>query len=204
MSVLKVLKRIIIETLFFVQFFQFLGDKEHHEPVYHLTMPLHACFIYALIMAPYSFIVPAIALISGLFENSSDGSRPLNNVDVSQGSKGNGDLQIKKIGNDNVIVSMQRCNVSRTSSDQNLSKHRGELLCIILKHSIGLMIVTYVLQHYTLSHPFLLADNRCVIMTKHYFTLLTASHFYSFIRYFFPSTGTTLFIFGLGFSANPT
>ena len=160
--------------------------------------------MYALIMAPYSFIVPAITLISGLFENNSHRSRPLSNIDVSQESEVNGDLQIEKIGNDDVIVSVQRCNVSRTSSDQNLSKHRGELLCIILKHSIGLMIVTYVIQHYTLSHPFLLADNRCEIMTKHYFTLLTASYFYSFIRYFFPSTGTTLFIFGLGYSANPT
>lgn len=165
------LKR-IIETLFFVQTFNFLGDKEHHTPVYHLAMPLHACFIYALIMAPYSFIVPAITLISSFHGNSFHGSRPLNNIDVSQGCEGNGDLKIEKIANDDVIVNMQRCNVSRTISDQHLSKYRGELICIILKHSIGLMIVTYVLQHYTLSHPFLLADNRCEIRNHTFMSLI--------------------------------
>ena len=165
------LKR-IIETLFFVQTFHFSGDKEHHTPVYHLAMPLHACFIYALIMAPYSFIVPVITLISSSYGNSLHGSRPLNNINVSQGCEVNGDLQIERIANNDVIVNMQRCHVSRTISDQNLSKYRWELICIILKHSIGLMIVTYVLQHYTLSHPFLLADNRCEIRYHTFMSLI--------------------------------
>ena len=118
-------------------------------------MPLHACVIYALVIAPYSLIVPSISLISTLGKNNLTGSTTPNDPKMGQGAEG-----------DDVINNLQGHNTNRNLSRKTFLKFKRENMIVLLKHSIGLIIVTYVLQRYTLSHPFLLADNRCVFQSN--------------------------------------
>ena len=126
-------------------------------------MPLHACVIYALVVAPYSLIEPAIALISGLLNTNSRGSRPFNAPITSHRDDVNRDLKTEDIIVNGIIDNLQRRNANRNHSATHLLESRGARMIIALKHSVGLIIVTYILQHFALSHPFLLADNRFVL-----------------------------------------
>jgi Tfp pilus assembly protein PilN len=66
------------------------------------------------------------------------------------------------------VSSSSRCVTKSKSGDQiriNGRSHssRSEMLVTflsVLGHVAGMVLVTYILQHHTLSHPFLLADNR--------------------------------------------
>ena len=125
-------------------------------------MPLHACVIYALVMAPSSLLEPAISLISCLISSDLHGSTTQSNdPTVSQGGQNDKNSKAQNI-NDDVTNSLQERDMSRILSTRRLFKSKKKLVFFVSKHLIGLMMVTYVLQHYTLSHPFLLADNRSV------------------------------------------
>ena len=113
-------------------------------------------------MAPSSLLEPAISFISGLINRDLHGPTiQSNDPNASQGGPNNGNSKSQNISYD-VINSLQRRDMNRILSTRRLFKSKKELMFFILKHLTGLIIVTYVLQHYTLSHPFLLADNRSV------------------------------------------
>jgi DIE2/ALG10 family len=190
------------EIIFHLLLHHFSGDKEHHIPVYHLAMPLHACVIYALVMAPSSLLEPAISLIPGLISSDLHGSTTQSNdTTVSQGGQNDKNSKPEDI-NDDVINSLQRRDMNRILSTRTLFKSKKELMIFISKHLIGLMIVTYILQHYTLSHPFLLADNRSDQVSSHspHFIYHFFKVYRSFLVLFF--VGIILFTCGLGYLAN--
>lgn len=113
-------------------------------------------------MAPSSLLDPAISLISSLFSSDLHGSTiQFNDPTVSKEGQNNKNSKAQNI-DDDVINSLQRRDMSWILGTWRLFKSKRELMFFISKHLIGFMIVAYVLQHYTLSHPFLLADNRSI------------------------------------------
>lgn len=129
----------------------FSGDKEHHKPVYHLAMPLHMCVIFT------AFILPLSLGTSSLKTCASRNDDMAYSSSCSSSSR-----VVRKSNNDDQIGSHSHSDSDSSSSsrtDASRSVMRLKILSA-LGHVAGMVLVTYVLQHYTLSHPFLLADNR--------------------------------------------
>ena len=150
----------------------FSGDKEHHKPVYHLAMPLHMCVIFTAFMLPLSLGTPKFT--SSLKTCASRNNDMANSNSSSSSSSSSSSRVVRKSKSDDQVGSHSHSDSSslsssqsdsdssshsHSSSDASMSVMRLKILSV-LGHVAGMVLVTYVLQHYTLSHPFLLADNR--------------------------------------------
>lgn len=119
-----------------------VGDKEHHHPVHHWAMPLHFVAQYTLVLAPL-FVYDMWTVFY---------------------------RTMKRIGE--IITTGGKSPTSRekrtpTGALQSGQKEWGNwpptrLWMWAGVHLTGLAAIAYVLYFHCLSHPFLLADNRCV------------------------------------------
>ena len=125
-------------------------------------MPLHVCVIFTAFMLPFSIGTRNFINLVKIYASK--------NGDISEGSnsvpKSNSDDQIRTHGRS-----------QRSRSDKFLSA---------LSHVAGMVSVTYILQHHTLSHPFLVADNRYALARTlpHFWVRNSAFHVILFLTYF--------------------
>lgn len=151
----------------------FSGDKEHHVPVYHLSMPLHFFVIFSIILFPrviHNFLRSFKINIFNIVGDSKDDKNNTSNDNDT--TNDNNDNNNEKSNNDNdnnrntwdnknsgINIAVNRTDTTTaTIRPATTSLHSSIYHCIY--HSMGLFIVLLVLQYSCLSHPFLLADNR--------------------------------------------
>jgi DIE2/ALG10 family len=149
----------------------FSGDKEHHKPVYHLAMPLHMCVIFTAFMLPLSLGTPKFTSSLKTCASRNNDMANSSSSSISSSSrvvrKSKSDDQVgshshsdsSSLSSSQSESSSSSSSHSDGSSDASMSVMRFKILSV-LGHLAGMVLVTYALQHHTLSHPFLLADNR--------------------------------------------
>lgn len=161
----------MIKNIFIYQcvIFYIVGDKGHHEPVVHLSMPLHLCTILTLLLLPIA-ISDIYQVISNATNHAKVSHSKINKGVITKKNNINLKSDICDSINDN------RKNI-RDRSDETAIGSRGSVSGNVeikgndsknrippwLIHSVGLLMVTLALQYSCLSHPFLLADNRYVL-----------------------------------------
>ena len=158
----------------------FSGDKEHHKPVYHLAMPLHVCVIFTAFMLPLSLGTPKFT--SSLKTCASRNNEMANS---SSSSSSSSSRVVRKSESDDQVGSHSHSDSSSLSSSQSDSHSSSDAsrsvmrlkIFSVLGHVAGMVLVTYVLQHHTLSHPFLLADNRYALASTLYLPCVRDSSF---------------------------
>ena len=171
-----------------------LGDKEHHKPVYHLAMPLHFCVVYTVLLAPctiHRYIQHVIKYYKNKDHNIR-GNLNLtenNNKDDSKNNSKDNDIKytnaaaVAMLKNKKIEVIKERKKLGKVSrgtlnggetfesnnsiyNNCRIKKRKSNKLISYSNfiHMLLFLSVVFVLQHFSLSHPFLLSDNRCVAL----------------------------------------
>ena len=146
-------------------------------------MPLHVCVIFTLMMAHSAFIKPLCAVFRMLSKRNCSASVLIPSDKIRSQNKPKNNSNSNKNDNDysnetNDNVSNNDNNDNDIKNNENYGKNKSshtssEVISFqsdhtslkfdvlsVVRHFVGWLIVTYVLRYHTLSHPFLLSDNR--------------------------------------------